>query len=49
MRTLINRLFRRRVAAEYCESCANVCDSACRAAAVRERARSVPLTFGPRF
>lgn len=50
MKTLISTLFRSRSAnVVYCESCASVCDSACRSNAVRDRARSSATAYSPRF
>jgi hypothetical protein len=34
---------------EFCDRCAQVCDAACRAEAVRERARVMVLRFGGRL
>jgi hypothetical protein len=34
---------------EFCDRCAQVCDSRCRAEAVRERARMQALRFGGRI
>lgn len=51
MTGLITNLLRRRHQAEAvsCESCASVCDSACRSAAIRTRSRDTAAAVGPRF
>jgi hypothetical protein len=36
------------LAVEFCERCSRVCDPGCRAAALRERARTQALQFGGR-
>lgn len=45
------RLFKRtkELAVEFCERCAQVCDAGCRAAALREGARTRALQFGGRI
>lgn len=56
MAALITNLFRTRrvVSVQFCESCSSVCNSACRAAAVYDRARTsgaahaLGVPFGPR-
>jgi MinD superfamily P-loop ATPase len=49
MTALITNLLRRPVQAAYCESCSTACDSACRSAAIQDRARSAAAAFSPRF
>ena len=49
MKRLVNVLFRRSVAATFCDSCGSVCDSACRSNALLGRARTTALASAPRF
>jgi hypothetical protein len=47
---MLRRLRRsRELAVEFCDRCAQVCDAACRADAVRESALAQALRFGVRF
>ena len=39
----------RELVVDFCDRCAQVCDAACRAEAVRERTRMQVLQFGARI
>jgi hypothetical protein len=49
MITLIRRLFRTTATVEFCESCAQVCTSQCRANALLDRAHTQALQLPSRF
>jgi hypothetical protein len=53
MTTLLQRVLHlashSRGVAEFCDSCAHVCDPACRAASVRDQARTHSLRLGARI
>ncbi len=47
----MRKLFKKRneLAVEFCDACAEVCDSGCRSSAIRDRARLDVLRFRPPF